>query len=267
MTPSYTAIAVEGVGKCFTLGPQAGRSARQAISGLIGGFIDDRFRTPGPVAAPEFWALRDVSFEVGSGEIVGVVGRNGAGKSVLFKLISRVARPTRGRIAVRGRVAPLLELGAGFHPELTGRENIYLNGVILGMRRREVHARVDAIVAFAGLGAFLETPIKRYSSGMRMRLAFAVAAHLDRDIFLLDEVLMVGDQEFQQKCLIRLRELADEGRTVMLVSHGDNLMESLCTRALLFDAGRLLASGAPAEISRQYARLRPPPPPSADVAR
>ena len=187
-----------------------------------------------------FWALRDVSFDITSGEVVGLVGRNGAGKSVLLKLIAQITRPTRGRIEVRGQVAPLLEIGSGFHPDLTGRENIHLNGVILGMRREEVHRRVDQIVDFAAVGAFLDAPIKRYSSGMRMRLAFAVAAHLERDIFLLDEILTVGDREFQDKCLERVKTLAAQGRTVILVSHGDYQIETFCSRALLLDHGRLL---------------------------
>ncbi len=249
---SYTAISVQGVSKAFPLRHHRSRSAHQALEDIVRG----PFRQSEAAEADSFWALRDVSFDIASGEVVGVVGRNGAGKSVLLKLLSHVIRPTHGRIEVRGRVAPLLEVGTGFQPDLTGRENVYLNGVILGMRRSEVHARIDEIIDFAGVGAFLDTPVKWYSSGMHMRLAFAVAAHLDRDIFLLDEVLTVGDQEFQEKCLVRLRQLAGKGRTVLLVSHGDYLMESLCTRAILLDHGRLIASGAPSDISARYEALR-----------
>jgi lipopolysaccharide transport system ATP-binding protein len=249
---AYTAISVQNVGKSFPQRHDRSPSARQALENL--------FRTPfrrseSPKNGNGFWALRDVSFDVASGEVVGIVGRNGAGKSVLLKLLSQVTRPTRGRLELRGRVAPLLEMGTGFQPDLTGRENVYLNGVILGMRYSEVHARIDAIVEFAGIGAFLDTPVKWYSSGMQMRLAFAVAAHLDRDIFLLDEVLTVGDRVFQEKCLARLRQLSGEGRTVLLVSHGDYLIESLCTRAILLDHGCLIAAGEPSAIYARYAAL------------
>jgi len=249
---SNVAISVQNVGKTFLL---QRHSARQAIENAVRGPFRKKVQAADPYAEG-FWALRDVSFEIGKGEVVGLVGRNGAGKSVLLKLISRVMRPTHGRIEVIGRVAPLLEVGTGFHPELTGRENIDLNGVILGMRRKEVRHHIDQIVEFADIGGFLDTPIKRYSSGMRMRLAFAVAAHLDRDIFLLDEILTVGDYEFQQKCLDRLQTLASEGRTVLIVNHGDGHMERFCSRAILFDRGQLIASGTPEEITERYERLR-----------
>jgi lipopolysaccharide transport system ATP-binding protein len=252
---SYTAISVQGVGKSFPRDDQRRKRAHQAISEVLRAPFVKPAESADPYAEG-FWALRDVSFEVTQGEIIGVVGHNGAGKSVLLKLLSRVTQPTHGRMELRGQVAPLLEVGTGFHPDLTGRENIYLNGVILGMRRADVHRRVDEIVAFSGVADFLDMPIKRYSSGMRMRLAFAVAAHLDRDIFLLDEVLTVGDREFQDKCLARLKELAREGRTILLVSHGDYHIETFCTRAMLFDHGRLVADGAPAEVNLQYYALR-----------
>ena len=252
---SYTAISVQGVGKTFPMGRRGPQGAREAMENAIRAPLRGAPAGPNPYSEG-FWALQDVSFEIEAGEMVGLVGRNGAGKSVLLKMIARVTRPTHGRIEIRGQVAPLLEVGTGFHPDLTGRENIYLNGVILGMRRREVHRRVDEIVAFADIGAFLDSPIRRYSSGMRMRLAFAVAAHLDRDIFLLDEVLAVGDKEFQAKCLVRLRSLAQEGRTVVFVSHGEGQVEQLCTRAILLDHGQLLAAGPPAEVYRRYDSLR-----------
>jgi len=263
---TYTAISVQGVGKSFPMGPVGAQSARKAIDDVLRAPFRGRESAPDPYRQG-FWALRDISFEIAAGDVVGVVGRNGAGKSVLLKLLSRVTRPTIGRIEIRGAVAPLLEVGTGFHPDLTGRENIYLNGVVLGMRRREVHRRIDEIVDFAGVGAFLDSPIKHFSSGMRMRLAFAVAAHLDRDIFLLDEVLAVGDRDYQDKCLRRLQTLAAEGRTVLLVSHGDDAVRTLCTQAILLDHGRLIASGPPEEISRRYDALRSThPSPTALVA-
>ncbi len=211
--------------------------------------------------APEAtrWALRGIDFEIGKGEVVGIVGGNGAGKSVLLKILSRVTRPTEGRVEIRGRVAPLLQLGAGFHSDLTGRDNIYLNGAILGMRRETLRRRVDEIVAFAEIAEFLDMPIKFYSSGMRMRLGFAVAAHLERDIFLIDEALAVGDFMFRQRCLERLAEMAAQGKTILLVSHGDQVVERLCSRAILLSRGRLLASGAPAEINWRYRSLANPP--------
>src|SRR3981189_2614188 len=181
----------------------------------------------------EFWALKNVSFEVKRGEIVGIIGRNGAGKSTLLKILSRITEPTEGRVLVRGRVASLLEVGTGFHPELTGRENIYLNGVILGMTRAEVKKRFDEIVAFAEVEQFLETPVKRYSSGMYVRLAFAVAAHLEPEILIVDEVLAVGDTEFQKKCLGKMHDVATGGRTVLFVSHNMQAVPVLCSRGLL----------------------------------
>jgi len=255
---SYTAISVQHVGKTFQVRRRGALGARKALEDIIRAPFNRTRKADDPYSQG-FWALQDVSFDIGAGEVVGVVGRNGAGKSVLLKLLARVTRPTHGRVEIRGRVAPLLEVGTGFHPELSGRENIYLNGVILGMRRREVQRRVDEIVAFADVGAFLDAPIRSYSSGMRMRLAFAVAAHLDRDIFLLDEILAVGDQNFQEKCSVRLQELARDGRTVLLVSHGDHQIERMCTRTILFEKGRLIATGAPAEIFKQYQALRNQP--------
>ena len=193
----------------------------------------------------EFWALRDVSFEVKQGEVLGIIGRNGAGKSTLLKIFSRITEPTGGRVTIRGRVASLLEVGTGFHPELTGRENIYLNGAILGMTRREIRKKFDEIVAFAEVERFLDTPVKRYSSGMYVRLAFSVAAHLEPEILIVDEVLAVGDHEFQQKCLGKMRDVASrQGRTVLFVSHNLAAIGGLAHRALLFESGRIAFEGS-----------------------
>lgn len=189
------------------------------------------------------WALRDVSFEVGHGEVIGIIGGNGAGKSTLLKVMSRITPPTKGSIELRGRVGSLLEVGTGFHPELSGRENIYLNGTILGMTKREVDQRFDEIVDFSNVEKFLDTPVKRYSSGMRVRLAFAVAAHLDPEILIIDEVLAVGDSEFQKKCLNRMKDVSAEGRTVLFVSHSMPAITRLCPRAILIRDGELVADG------------------------
>ena len=204
---------------------------------------------------PEFWALKDIGFEVSAGEVVGIIGRNGAGKSTLLKILSRITKPTIGRVKLHGRVGSLLEVGTGFHPELTGRENIYLNGAILGMSRREIERKFDEIAAFAAIEAFLDTPVKRYSSGMYVRLAFAVAAHLESDIMLVDEVLAVGDLHFQRKCLDKMDDAARGGRTVLLVSHNMAAIEGLCSRALLLDSGRVVRDGDTAEAIRAYVEL------------
>ncbi len=200
----------------------------------------------------EFWALRDVSFEVRRGEVVGIIGRNGAGKSTLLKVLSRITEPTRGRIALRGRVASLLEVGTGFHPELSGRENIFLNGAILGMSREEIRRKFDEIVAFAEVEQFLDTPVKRYSSGMYVRLAFAVAAHLEPEIHMVDEVLAVGDHAFQRKCLGKMEQVAGGGRTVLFVSHNMAAIQQLCSRALYLEHGRLAGIGEPQTEIRHY---------------
>ena len=201
----------------------------------------------------EFWALRDVSFEIQRGEIVGIIGRNGAGKSTLLKILSRITEPTSGRVSVQGRLASLLEVGTGFHPELTGRENIFLNGVILGMTRAEVKKRFDEIVAFAETEQFLDTPVKHYSSGMYVRLAFAVAAHLEPEILVVDEVLAVGDAQFQQKCLQKMRSIASgDGKTILLVSHQLKTIEQLCSRCLLLSHGNLETDAPPQEAIHKY---------------
>ena len=198
------------------------------------------------------WALRDVSFKVEEGEVLGIVGRNGAGKSTLLKILSRITEPTTGRIAMRGRVASLLEVGTGFHPELTGRENIFLNGALLGMSNAEIKLKFDEIVAFSEIEKFLDTPVKRYSSGMYVRLAFAVAAHLEPEILIIDEVLAVGDASFQKKCLGKMGDVAKGGRTVLFVSHNMGAVKSLCTRAVLLAEGTLVAEGESGEIVDKY---------------
>jgi lipopolysaccharide transport system ATP-binding protein len=200
----------------------------------------------------EFWALKDVSFEVKQGERIGIIGRNGAGKSTLLKILSRITEPTTGRVSIQGRVTSLLEVGTGFHAELSGRENIYLNGAILGMSRREVKAKFDEIVAFAEVEKFLDTPVKHFSSGMYVRLAFAVAAHLEPEILIVDEVLAVGDSEFQKKCLGKMREVATEGRTVLFVSHNMAAVQQLCQRGLMFHQGKLIFCGTIADTVRNY---------------
>ncbi len=200
----------------------------------------------------EIWALKDVSFEVEQGEVLGVIGRNGAGKSTLLKLLTRITTPTSGQALIHGRVGSLLEVGTGFHPELTGRENIYLNGAILGMRRREITRKLPEIIDFAGVSTFMDTPVKRYSSGMYVRLAFSVAAHLDPEILLVDEVLSVGDAEFQKRCLGRMEEFSSSGRTVVFVSHQMQTLARLCDRAILLDGGEIVRDGSSDEVVAYY---------------
>jgi lipopolysaccharide transport system ATP-binding protein len=212
----------------------------------------DGLRAPKDAPEGRLWALKDVSFEVKRGEVVGVIGRNGAGKTTLLKLLSRITEPTEGFAAIHGRVGSLLEVGTGFHPELTGRENVFLNGAILGMRRAEISSKFDAIAEFSGVEKFLDTPVKRYSTGMQVRLAFAVAAHLEPEILLVDEVLAVGDAAFQRKCLGKMESVATEGRTVFLVSHNMEAITSLCTRAIWIDDGGLRGDGDPRELVTAY---------------
>jgi homopolymeric O-antigen transport system ATP-binding protein len=200
----------------------------------------------------DFWAVRDVSFEARRGEALGIIGHNGAGKSTILKLLSNITTPTSGEMTINGRLSALIEVGSGFHPELTGRENVYLSGSILGMRRREIAAKLDSIVEFAGLQKFLDVPVKRYSSGMYVRLGFSIAAHLDPDILLLDEVLAVGDAAFQQKCLQRIGALKESGITIVFISHDLGAVERLCDRVLLMRQGELVAGGKPAEVIAQY---------------
>jgi len=239
-----SAIRVASLSKSYRIGAQAGyRTLRETIHDLF------RRREPGDV----LWALRDVSFEVAKGDVVGIVGRNGAGKSTLLKVIARITSPTAGRVELAGRTGSLLEVGTGFHPELTGRENIFLNGVILGMKRAEIARKFDEIVVFADLERFLDTPVKWYSSGMYLRLAFSVAAHLETEILLADEVLAVGDAAFQKKCLGKMSDVARAGRTVLFVSHNMAAIENLCRRALWLEAGRLRMEGASRDVLAAYA--------------
>src|SRR6516165_4072735 len=214
----------------------------------------------------EFWALKDVSFEVERGEVLGIVGRNGAGKSTLLKILSRITEPTRGRVVLRGRVASLLEVGTGFHPELTGRENIHLNGAILGMTRAEIRRKFDEIVAFAGVEKFIDTPVKRYSSGMYVRLAFAVAAHLEPEILVVDEVLAVGDAEFQKKCLGKMSEISGGGRTVLFVSHNMPRAIMLCAHGILLNAGEVEWEGDMVSVASRYSGHRTETTPVADLS-
>jgi len=248
---STPAIQVDGLGKRYRLGEHHSLgSLRESLT--------NRLRSLGrrrPEAeAASIWALRDVSFEVEQGEAIGIIGRNGAGKSTLLKVLSRITEPTEGRAVIRGRVGSLLEVGTGFHPELTGRENIFLNGAILGMTREETRRQFDDIVAFAEVERFLDTPVKRYSSGMYLRLAFAVAAHLEPEILLVDEVLAVGDLAFQRRCLGRMKSVTSEGRTVLFVSHNLAAIRNLCSRAVLLEQGRVTAIGPVDDVIDHYVR-------------
>ena len=213
------------------------------------------FRPSSGHTQEEFLALKDVSFEVKQGERVGIIGRNGAGKSTLLKILSRIVTPTKGRITIEGRLASLLEVGTGFHPELTGRENIFLNGSILGMSKAEIRKKFDEIVAFAEVENFLDTPVKRYSSGMYVRLAFAVAAHLEPEILVVDEVLAVGDAQFQRKCLGKMNDVSKEGRTILFVSHNMEAVQKLCTKGILLDKGTLITEGSIDSVVKKYAEV------------
>ncbi len=252
------AIRVEGLGKRYRIGrrEQYGslRDSLARVASLPARSLRRAGASASADAAPTIWALKDVSLEVAPGEVVGLIGRNGAGKSTLLKILARITEPTEGRVELRGRVGSLLEVGTGFHPELTGRENIYLNGAILGMKRAAVSRSFDEILSFAEIEQFVDTPVKRYSSGMYLRLAFAVAAHLDPEILLVDEVLAVGDAAFQKKCIGKIGDVARGGRTVLFVSHNMASIEKLCGRALVVDGGRILMDGSPAECIGAYLR-------------
>lgn len=250
-------IEVEGVTKLYRLGSVGPTSVRDLLEGWFSKKkpaaeqAADSSRRDNP-EENTFWALRDITFSVQPGEVVGVIGRNGAGKSTLLKVLSRITEPTSGRAVLRGRVASLLEVGTGFHPELTGRENIYLNGAILGMKRAEINKVFDEIVSFSEVDTFIDTPVKRYSSGMYVRLAFAVAAHLQPEILIIDEVLAVGDIAFQKKCLGKMSDVAKGGRTVLFVSHNMAAVQTLCSNAILLEDGKVVASGATDPVIARY---------------
>ncbi len=252
---SDLALRVTGLGKEYRIGVRrAGRPTLRDRITDAGSMFMNRLAGRGVVAGETtpIWALQDVSFDVRSGDVVGIVGGNGAGKSTLLKILSRITEPTTGEAAIYGRIGSLLEVGTGFHAELTGRENIFLNGAILGMSRSEVAKKFDAIVDFAGVSQFIDTPVRFYSSGMYVRLAFAVAAHMEPEILVIDEVLAVGDAEFQKKCLGKMSEVSREGRTVLFVSHNLEAVQRLCTTGLLLQRGRLVASGTIGEVVRRY---------------
>lgn len=257
------AIRVEGLGKKFKIGTQ--RSGHR-LTELISGYAQSAMTAPmrylsarsgssseqDSAAASEFWAFRDLDFDIQPGEVVGIIGRNGAGKSTLLKVLSRITEPTEGRFGVRGRISSLLEVGTGFHPELTGRENIFLSGVVLGMKRAEIKRKFDQIVAFSGTEKFLETPVKRFSSGMQVRLGFAVAAFLEPEILIVDEVLAVGDHEFQKKCLGKMSDIAQQGRTILFVSHNAGAVKQMCSRCIWLRDGSIHGDGHPQTVLSDY---------------
>ena len=267
---SDVVIRVEGLGKKFKIGSSQpyhrlsevfvglGQAALRFPGSLLGCRSIDRtedLQDNSPAAQGEFWALKDINFEVKQGEVVGVIGRNGAGKSTLLKILSRITEPTEGRFGIKGRVASLLEVGTGFHPELTGRENVFLSGSLLGMSKFEIKRKFDEIIDFAGTEKFLDTPVKRYSSGMQVRLGFAIAAHLEPEILIVDEVLAVGDAEFQKKCLGKMGEVSQSGRTVLFVSHNLAAVRTLCTSGVLLSKGTIQATGRAIDCLTQYSQM------------
>ncbi len=260
---SNIAIKVENLGKKYVINHEKGNgddNFREVIIGNTKKIITSlnpfvKTSTVEDETREEFWALDDVNFTINKGDKVGIIGRNGAGKSTLLKVLSRITEPTTGKIHINGRIASLLEVGTGFHPELTGRENIYLNGAILGMSRKEIKSKFDEIVAFAEVDKFLDTPVKRYSSGMYVRLAFSVAAHLEPEILVVDEVLAVGDVEFQNKCIGKMDDVSKEGRTVIFVSHNFASLKALCNKGILLDKGKVVMQASLEEVVEEYARL------------
>jgi lipopolysaccharide transport system ATP-binding protein len=246
-------IEINGLSKKYRLGEiQPYYTLRDSLAGI---FKNPVAAAKAQLSKDEFWALKDINFTVNQGEVVGIIGRNGAGKSTLLKILSQITPPTEGEVILRGRVGSLLEVGTGFSPELTGRENIYLNGAVLGMKKSEVKKKFDEIVAFSEVEKFLDTPLKHYSSGMYMRLAFSVAAHLEPDILIVDEVLAVGDAEFQKKCLGKMGEVAGEGRTVLFVSHNMGAVSSLCKKGVLLSDGKMVKHGEIGEVVHEYLNL------------
>ena len=264
MTNNQTVIKVENLSKQYRLGLVGTGTLSHDLNRwwaqlrgkedpyLKVGAVNKREESTGRVANEYVWALKDINFEVKQGEVLGIIGKNGAGKSTLLKILSRVTGPTTGSFKAKGRIASLLEVGTGFHPELTGKENIFLNGAILGMTKTEIRSKIDEIINFSGVEKYIDTPVKRYSSGMYVRLAFAVAAHLDPEILIIDEVLAVGDAEFQKKCLGKMKEVAGEGRTVLFVSHNMGAVMKLCKNAVLLDCGRFALKGTADEVVKYY---------------
>ena len=266
MNDAVIAVRAEDLSKVYRIGLK--ENAHDSLAGMIIDLarspitnyrkyrslyrFDDMTEPNGDGVADIIWALRDVSFEVERGEVIGIIGRNGAGKSTLLKILTRITPPTRGRAEIRGRVSSLLEVGTGFHQELTGRENVFLNGTVLGMTKAEIREKFDEIVEFAGVERFLDTPVKRYSSGMAVRLAFAVAAHLEPEILIVDEVLAVGDAAFQKKCISKMQDVSRHGRTVLFVSHNMLAITALCSRAILLIGGRVVQDGAVHDVVSAY---------------
>lgn len=263
MSANNIAISVHNLSKCYRIGTR--EKTRESIGSSIINFLKSpldnyrKYKSLYDFSDAEtnttndiLWALRDVSFDVKKGEVLGIIGKNGAGKSTLLKILSRITDPTTGKALVRGRMSSLLEVGTGFHQELTGRENIYLNGAILGMTKKEINKKLDDIIDFSGIHKYVDTPVKRYSSGMRMRLAFSVAAHLDPEILVIDEVLPVGDSEFQKKCLGKMQDISGEGRTVLFVSHNMGAILDLCKNAIILEKGKMKAAGKTADIVDMY---------------
>lgn len=243
MSHRVNSISIQNLSKSYIIGKQKESSFRHALANVF----KKRMKK-----GEHFWALKDVSFDVKQGEVIGIIGKNGAGKSTLLKVLSKITQPTEGRIEINGRVASLLEVGTGFHPELTGRENIYLNGTLLGMTRKEVAEKLEEIVEFSGVRKFIDTPVKHYSSGMYVRLAFSVAAHLEPEILIIDEVLAVGDAEFQKKCLGKMKDVSGEGRTVIFVSHDLAAVKKLCTKGILLKDGQKVFEGCIEETISEY---------------